>query len=207
MTINITPSTRLLLAVATLSLTLAGCAGRADVADGAAGDAPNPAAACLEGATDCDDAVAVAAGDPMVDPPMVDPPGSGAAGESCLAGDADCTDESYSGQDVARFVDTSDERSGAPQTARGATVGATGRFIEQVGVLEGETLLEITFTGGACDLVEDVLVVESDTEVRLLVLSAQDASVEMCTSQIVTWAIDIRLDVPLDGRVLMDISE
>jgi hypothetical protein len=204
MTIDITPSARVLFAAAALSLTLAGCAGQVDVA---AEDAPNPAAACLEGATDCDDAVAGAAGDPMVDPPVVDPPGSGGAAESCLAGDADCTDESYSGQDVARFVDTSDERSGAPQTARGATVGATGRFIEQVGVLEGETLLEITFTGGACDLVEDVLVVESDTEVRLLVLSAQDASVEMCTSQIVTWAIDIRLDVPLDGRVLMDLSE
>jgi hypothetical protein len=201
MTIDITPSTRVLFAAAALSLTLAGCAGGANVTDGAAEDAPNPAAACLEGATDCDDAVGGAADDPMVDPPV-----SGAAGESCLAGDADCTDESYSGQDVARFVDASEERSGAPQIARGATVGATGRFIEQAGVLEGETLLEITFTGGACDLVEDVLVVESDTEVRVLVLSAQDASVEMCTAQLVTWAIDIRLDAPFGGRGLADLS-
>jgi hypothetical protein len=200
MTITITPSARLLLAVATLSLTLAGCAGRADV-DGATEDAPNPAAACIEGATDCDDAVVGAADDPMVDPPE-----SGAAAGSCLAGDADCTDESYSGQDVARFVDASEERSGAPQIARGATVGATGRFIEQAAVLDGEMLLEITFTGGACDLVEDVLVVESETEVRVLVLSAQDASVEMCTAQLVTWAIDIRLDAPLGGRGLTDIS-
>ncbi|MFT4837878.1 MAG: hypothetical protein ACI9OB_000331 [Nonlabens sp.] len=201
MTVNITPSARVLFAAAALALTLAGCATQPDVTDGAAADAPNPAAACIEGATDCDDTVSGESDDPMVDPPE-----SGAAAGSCLAGDADCTDESYSGQDVARFVDASEERSGAPQIARGATVGATGRFIEQAAVLEGETLLEITFTGGACDLVEDVLVVESDTEVRVLVLSAQDASVEMCTAQLVTWAIDIRLDAPLGGRGLADLS-
>ncbi len=204
---NITPHFRILTAAAALSLTLAGCAGTdnadgtdAPDAQGIAEGEPNSAADCETDAPECNDT-----GEMAGDEPMVDPAQGGAAG-SCLAGDEGCTDESFDGQDVARHVDKSEERSGATQIARGTTTGASGRFIEQVAVLDGETLLEITFSGGACDLVEDVLVMESDTEVRLLVLSATDASVEMCTAEVVTWAIDITLDAPLGGRALTDLS-
>ncbi len=201
-----TTSIRLLTAASALGLVLTGCAGSADTTgEGVAEGEPNPAAACLEGDTSCDDTPDTM-GDAAGDEALVDPAEGGAASGSCLAGDADCTDESYGGQDVARIIDKSDERSGAPIIARGATSGASGRFIEQVGVLENDTLLEITFTGGACDLVEDVLVTESDTEVRLLVLSAQDATIEMCTAEVKSWAIDITLDAPLGGRTLTDLS-
>ena len=186
-------SIRVLTAVAALALTLTACG-----SDTSTAGASDSTAKCIEGATNCIDTFG--------DEPMVDP-AQGGIGSSCVAGDSACTDESGGGQDATRFVDKTEERSGATQIARGATVGATGHFIERAAVLDGETTLELTFTGGSCDLVEDVLVQESDTEVRLLVLAAPDASVEVCTADAVAWAIDVTLNAPLGGRAIVDLAD
>lgn len=152
------------------------------------------------------------AGDLPIDDPLGDPAqdealdgGDGAADGSCLAGDPDCTDESTSGGDVATPVPLSDAPSDADAIAEGPTQGATGRPIEAAHLLD-ETTLQLTFSGGACDTLEDVMVEVGDTEVRALVLSGQSAEVEMCTAQVVQWSTTVTLDEPFGDRTLLDLA-
>lgn len=213
----------LLLAAVALALALAGCGGSsgsddsgADTAglptaeDPATGDAtakpsedrdePATAGMCAPEEPDCQDTIAPGDGD--VDGGT---DSGGPASGSCLAGDEDCTDESYGGQDMARPIPLSGSPSDAERIERGATSGATGREVTTA-YLSGDAVLELTFGGGACDLLEDVVVEESPGEVRVLVLSGMDASVDMCTQQIVQWSTEIELDAPLGDRQLLDLA-
>lgn len=130
---------------------------------------------------------------------------SGAAAGSCLAGDPDCTDESYSGQDVARFVPVAPGTSNAEPAERGRTDGATGAPITVVHRLDDRTL-QVVFRTGACDLVEDVLVEESAEEVRVLVLTGQDPAVDVCTAEAVQRTVTVDLEESVEGRALLDLA-
>ncbi len=210
-------SPRLAVAATALALALAACGGGsgdgggADTAglptaedlgaDGAADqpieeqEEPVTSGMCAAEEPDCQDTIE--SGDSGKD-------GDAAAG-SCLAGDEDCTDESYGGQDVARPIPLSGSPSGADRIDPGATSGATGRHVTGAYVA-GDTTLELTFEGGACDLLEDVVVEESPGEVRVLVLSGMNASVDMCTQQIVQWSTEVSLEAPLGDRTLLDLA-
>lgn len=191
---------RLLFVIPVLALALTAC-GTADdtgsqdpigglpTADATDGD---PASgSCLAGDEDCTDESTGLEGD--------------AASGSCLAGDEGCTDESYSGQDVTREVVVGDELPTAEEVKRGEARDATGRTIDMV-VPQDDGTLGIAFTAGACDVVQDVLVQESDTEVRLLVLSGIEMSVDMCTQQLVQYTTVVTLEAPLGERTVLDIS-
>lgn len=200
---------RLLAVSAVLSLTLAACGGGTGdtdglpatddlVGDSAAdqpiddqGTTPETSAMCTAEEPDCQD--------------TIEPGGSDPAAGSCLAGDEDCTDESYGGQDMARPIPLAAAPSGADRIERGATSGATGRPVTAAYLID-DTTLELTFEGGACDLAEDVVVEESPGEVRVLVLSGMDASVDVCTQQIVQWSTEVALDAPLGDRQLLDLG-
>lgn len=124
---------------------------------------------------------------------------------SCLAGDEDCVDESNGGGDVTRPILLADQPSDAPAIERGPTAGATGRIISNAYLVD-ETTLQLTFDAGSCDRVEDVLVTESETEVRVMVLSAQSTDVETCAAVIQPWSIEVTLDAPLGDRELLDLA-
>lgn len=185
---------RILPLLTLFSLLLVACGGSADVAgDGTTGDQP-----LSEQTSAATDGQGIGEGEP-------DPNAGGAAAGSCLAGDTNCTDESYDGQDVARPVALSDALpEAAAEIERGESNGATGHAIEAV-IADGDTL-GIAFSGGACDVLQDVLVTESDTEVRILVLAGVEASVETCTMQIVAWSTEITLDTPLGDRTILDLA-
>lgn len=129
----------------------------------------------------------------------------GAAAGSCLAGDADCTDESNGGGDVAREVPVGDQLPTAEEARRGEADGATGRMIEAV-VPQSDTTLGIAFSGGACDVVQDVMVMEDESEVRIMVLAGREMGVDACTDQLVTWTTTVTLEAPLGERTVLDIS-
>lgn len=212
---------RLLLAAFALALALAGCGGSSSGSDDSGadtaglptaedlatddatakpgGDEPAVAGMCAEDEPDCEDMIVTGDGDTDGGAD-----GGGAAG-SCLAGDEDCTDESYGGQDMARPIPLSGSPSDADRIEPGATSGATGREVTTA-YLAGDAVLELTFGGGACDVLEDVVVEESPGEVRVLVLSGMAASVDMCTQQIVQWSTEIQLDAPLGDRQLLDLA-
>lgn len=185
---------RPLLAAVALALTLAGCGGSST--DDTGGET---AGMCAAEEPDCDDMIVTGDGDTGSDTDD-----SGAAG-SCLAGDQDCTDESYGGQDVARPIPLSGSPSDAERIEPGPTSGATGRQVTAAH-LAGDAVLELSFGGGACDLLEDVVVEESPGEVRVLVLSGMDASVDACTQQVVQWSTEVQLDAPLGDRQLLDLA-
>jgi len=208
-----------LAATASLALVLTGCAGSTDVTgtgdqsleeQGITEGEPTSSAVCAPDTPDCEDTTVldpaddVAAADCESDAPdcqdTVDP----AAG-SCLAGDADCTDESYDGQDVTRPVLLADASSGATTIEAGTSSGATGQIISNAYAVDDMTL-ELTFDGRSCDVLEDVLVTESDTEVRLLVLAGQSADAEMCTAEVVQWTTTVALSAPLGDRLLLDLA-
>lgn len=205
---------RLLGVTAALSLALTACGGDSatDQPDGQADqsvdeqETPVTSALCTTADPDCEDTIE----DGVTDP---------AAG-SCLADDEDCTDESYAGDDVARPIPLTDSPSDAERIARGATSGATGRPVTAAHLIT-DTTVELTFEGGACDLLEDVVVEESPGEggeggergqggeggeVRVLVLTGMDAEVDMCTQQIVQWSIEVELQAPLSDRQLLDLA-
>lgn len=189
--------TRPLLVTAALGLLLVGCAGGpADDAalptadDLGAEGTPATSGLCVEDEPDCQDTVVD--GDP-------------AAG-SCLAGDPNCTDESWDGQDVTRPVPlVMDIQEETTPAERGATSGATGAVIEQAALVDEDTV-RLVVIGSACTLVEDVLVTEGDDEVRVLVLTGQDATVEACEDEGLWLTIDIDLDAPLGDRQLLDLA-
>lgn len=193
-----------LLAVAlATSLVLTACAGD----DGAGSDTaglptaedlgvegePATSGMCAEGEPDCQDTI-----DPNAS--------SGGAAGSCLAGDEDCTDESYDGQDVARPLPVATTTDGeATPATRGETSGATGRRIEHAALVDEDTL-ELVVVGNRCMLVQDVLVTESADEVRVLVLGGQDAGVDACEDEGVSYAVTVDLDAPLGTRTLLDLA-
>lgn len=195
--------TRLATGMATLGLLLTGCAGVADSSDGLpttddrgaeTADEPMTSGMCAEDEPDCEDTIV---GDSETE--------AGAAG-SCLAGDEDCTDESYGGQDVARPVLLSDGIEEETTTAeRGSTSGATGATIERAVLVDDDTV-RLVFVGSPCTLVEDVLVTESPAEVRVLVLTGQDATVEACQDEGLWLTIDLDLAEPLGDRTLLDLA-
>lgn len=221
-------ATRLLVVAAALSLALSACGGTDDTgglptADDLGGDSatgqpdeqadqpideqepPTTSGMCSAEEPDCQDTVDTV---DTVEPGDGKPEGGDPAAGSCLAGDEDCTDESYGGQDMARPIPLAGSPSDAERIERGATSGATGRHVTAA-YLAGDTTLELTFEGGACDLLEDVVVEESTGEggeVRVLVLSGMDASVDMCTQQIMPWSTEVELDTPLGDRQLFDLS-
>lgn len=172
---------------------------------------------CAPGEPDCEDMVvegdggSVSSGMCAEDTPdcedmIVNSDGSAAG--SCLAGDEDCTDESYGGGDVARAVRLSDEVAQGEElqaAERGATSGATGRVIQEAALVDDDTV-RLVVIGSPCMLVEDVLVDESPGEVRVLVLAGQDATVEACTEQGLSWSVDIDLDQPMGDRILLDLA-
>ena len=194
----------LLVAALATSLALAACAGPADDTAGlptaedlGADEAPVTSAMCVEDEPDCED---------MIDPATGAPAGDAAA--SCLVGDPDCTDESFDGQDVTRPVPLADalpDDEDVQPAQRGTTDGATGRFIEQAALVDDDTV-RLVVIGNRCMLVEDVLVIESPEEVRIMVLGGQDASVEACEDEGLSWSVDVDLDAPLGTRTLLDIS-
>ena len=55
-------------------------------------------------------------------------------------------------------------------------------------------------------LVQDVLVTESPEEVRVLVLGGQDASVDECEDEGVSYAVTVDLEAPLGTRTLLDLA-
>lgn len=197
-----TPRPLLATAALALGVALAGCAGAADTSDtlpaagdlGAdTGDQPATSGMCVEGEPDCDDTVAIDTG-------------SGSAAGSCLAGDEDCTDESYGGQDVTRPVPlVQDIQEETAEAARGATSGASGTVVEQAALVDADTV-RLVVIGSACTLVEDVLVTESPAEVRVLVLTGQDATVEACEDEGLWLHVDIDLAEPLGDRALLDLA-
>ena len=216
--------------VATLSIALAACGG--DTTDaaglptaedlgvgegqpldpveepvGAGDDAPVTSGMCAAEQPDCQDTIDSSICAPSSTEGCDDvevQPADPAAG-SCLAGDPDCTDESYGGQDVARPVPLSSEPSGAEPAARGATSGATAHRIEHAHLVDPDTL-EVTIGDNPCMLVEDVLVEESPDEVRVLVLAGQDASVDGCIEPYVPFTVQIDLSQPMGERTLLDLA-
>ena len=184
------PARSALLAAAA-SLALTACGGSADGNQ----EQPVTSGMCAAEEPDCQD---------TIEPDEEGAGGDPAAG-SCLAGDPDCTDESHGGQDVARPVPLTGQASDAERIERGDTGGATGRMVTAAHLLD-ETTLELTFEGGACDLLEDVVVTESPGEVRVLVLSGMAASVDACTQQIVRWSTEVALEQPLGDRTLLDLG-
>jgi hypothetical protein len=202
---------RRLAVAAVAALALAACGGAAGD-DTAAGDAtdeevldtsetlppndgdepPLTSGMCAEGEPDCQDTIA-------------DGAAAGGAAGSCLAGDEDCTDESYGGQDVTRPVPLAPESSGAPALEEGLARDATGAPIDAVYAVD-ETTLEVTFTAGTCHLLQDVLVDESPAEVRLLVLAGMDPAVEMCTADVRQWTTTVDLAGPLGDRAVLDLA-
>lgn len=159
---------------------------------GAEGE-PTTSGLCAEGEPDCED--------------TIDPNASaGGAAGSCLVGDEDCTDESYDGQDVARPLPVATTADGeAVPATRGETSGATGRRIEHAALIDDDTL-ELVVIGSRCMLVQDVLVTESPEEVRVLVLGGQDASVDECEDEGVSYAVTVDLEAPLGTRTLLDLA-
>lgn len=197
-----------------LALTLAACASAADTADDGGGVS---SAVCAPDTPDCEDTVVVNDGDePMTsgmcveDEPdcedmVVVDDGDAAAG-SCLAGDEDCTDESYGGQDVTRPVRlVQDIQEETTPATRGTTSGASGVVVEQAALVDADTV-RLVFVGSQCTLVEDVLVTESPAEVRVLVLAGQDAEVEDCEDEGLWLTVDVDLAEPLGDRMLLDLA-
>ena len=199
--------TRLVTAAAALGLALAGCAGATDpgaaapttedvgVQDGrdAGGDGAVVSGMCAMDQPDCQDTV-------------VEPAG-GASG-SCPAGDEGCTDESLDGRDVARpvpFVGALAPEEDVAVAARGVTGGADGRTIEEATLLDDDTL-RLAVIGNPCMVVEDVLVTESPTEVRVLVLAGQDPAVAACEDVGLWWSVDVDLAAPLGDRTVLDLA-
>lgn len=180
------------LVLVALALAATACGGTAD------GDDVLKSSVCAPSSTEeCDDTV-------VQTPAPVGPATDPAAG-SCLAGDEGCTDESYGGQDVARPVPLADAPSGAERATRGATSGATGHVIEHAHLVDEDTL-ELTIGDNPCMLVQDVLVQESDTEVRVLVLAGQDATVDGCIEPYIQFTIEVDLAAPLGERTLLDLA-
>lgn len=172
-----------------------------DTASEADGDDPSVSLACTEEQPDCDDTIEVGGGDDGADSGAA---GGGAAG-SCLVGDEDCVDESYSGQDVARAVPvTSDELVGE-DAPTGLTVDATGARIEGAAVLD-DTTLQLAFSADPCTLVQDVVLTENDEEVRVLLLTGSDPRADACTQQVVEYVTTVELTDPLGDRTVLDLS-
>lgn len=182
----------------------------ATVACGGAGDGDDvlTSAVCApSSAGECDDTVIHTTSPTAPDDAAAgsDATADDAAAGSCLAGDADCTDESWDGTDQVRPVPLADGPSGAEPADRGATTGATGHRIEHAHLVDEDTL-ELTVGDNPCMLVEDVLVEESDTEVRVLVLAGQDARVDACIEPYVQFTIEVDLAAPLGERTLLDLA-
>lgn len=176
-----------------LSVLLVACGGSADVGGSPDPGLTDPVSAPGEGQQ------GIAEGEP-------DPNAGGAAAGSCLAGDTNCTDESFDGTDVSRPVPLSDELPGASADLKsGESSGATGHVIEAATLVD-DTTLALAWSGGACDVLQDVLVTESDTEVRILVLAGVEMGVDACTQQIVAWSTEITLDAPLGDRTILDLA-
>lgn len=177
---------------------------REQSADPVEDEPPATSSMCTAEEPDCQDTIAPGEESGGKDEGHKDSEGSGAA-DSCLAGDPDCTDESHEDQDVARPIPLSGSPSGAQRIEPGPTSGAGGSEIVAVHLVDDATL-EVTFFGGACDRLEDVVVTESPGEVRLLVLSGMDTTVEVCTMQLVQWSTEVALDQPLGDRTVLDLA-
>lgn len=149
---------------------------------------------CAEGEPDCEDTI------------VSDDDGTaGGASGSCPVGDEDCTDESFGGQDVARPIPVSS----APLEGEDAVVGVTSgaRPTQVLGAhLLADTTLQIGFGGNPCAIVESVEVVESPDQVRLLLLTGQDPSVDACIESYVEYRTNVELDEPLGDRTVLDLS-
>lgn len=206
---------RLALLLAGLALALAACGGTTGTSDEGALPTADELGDCPPDATDCgpdvlDDPAAeggdggemagmCAAGEPdCVD--TVDP----AAG-TCLAGTPDCADDPSNGQDMARQMPVGAEPPSGEPLPDGTSDMAQGAVLSQVGLVD-DTTLRVQLDAGACDVLQDVVVQESDTEVRLLVLVGPEQGVEACTEQVVSYVLDVALDAPLADRAVLDLG-
>lgn len=154
------------------------------------GTTPPPAIATL------DDGQGIAEGEPD--------PNAGSAAGSCLAGDPDCTDESFDGQDVARAVPLSDELPESQDARKGESSGASAQVLDVV--TNDGTTLGLAWQGGACDVVQDVMVMEDEAEVRVMVLAGPEQGVDACTMQLVTWSTEVELAADLGTRTVVDLA-
>lgn len=161
--------------------------------DATADGTPGTDEMCAQGATDCDDAFG-----------PDDRAGAGSAG-SCPAGDDDCTDESYDGQDVARPLPLASEPLTGEEATVGATDGATATTLTGAHLLE-DRLLQVSFDGDPCTVVEDVVVTSTPDEVRLLVLTGHEAGTDACIQSLVQYTTTVELDEPLGDRTVVDLG-
>jgi len=141
---------------------------------------------CAEGEPDCVD--------------TIDPNTS-----TCLAGAEDCADDPSGGQDMARPLLVGVEPPDGEPLPSGTSDMAQGVMLSQVGVVD-DTTLRVQLDAGACDVLQDVVVQESDTEVRLLVLVGPERGGDACTQQVVTYVVDVALDAPLADRAVLDLG-
>lgn len=210
-----TPWLRLVAVAAVLGTVLAAC-GSDGVADDPSGSDRSPTeadtAAPLPTDTDPDEDAPVSGACAEDEPDCtdtIDPGGddgsTGGASGSCPVGDENCTDESFGGQDVTRPVPLS----AAPLEGEDAIVGVTsGARPTQViaAHLLADTTLQIGFGGNPCAVVQAVEIVESPEEVRLLLLTGMDPSVDACIESYVEYRTNVELDEPLGDRTVLDLS-
>lgn len=163
-----------------------------DTSDAVRGDEPMTSDMCAADQPDCID--------------TVEPDDSDAADGTCLAGAEDCADDPSNGEDVARPVPLTDTAPDAAVLPEGESDAASGSTITSAHLQDDGRTLSLTINGGACDVLQDVVLQESDAEVRLLVLSGMDREVEACTQQIVTWRVDVELSSPLGQRTVADLA-
>lgn len=124
---------------------------------------------------------------------------------TCLAGEPDCADDPSNGQDVAVPIPVGAEPPSGEPLPSGTSDVAQGAMLTGVGAVD-DTTLRVQLDGGACDVLQDVVVQESDDEVRLLVLVGPEQGVEACTQQVVTYVTDVALDAPLGDRAVLDLG-
>jgi hypothetical protein len=152
---------------------------------------PAPMGMCAEGEPDCVDT-------------MTDGDATGGASSACLAGAEDCADDPSNGVDVARPIPLTDVLPDGLPLERGTTDGATGAPLDAA-TADGATL-GLAVRGGGCTVLEDVLVIESDTEVRVLALTGDDVEAADCPAVEELYTFEVTLDAPLGDRVLLDLA-